>query len=140
MVLTTALGVGATVGADPVRHRGIRVRTLLDGQVRRVRRTLTLLFGAVMLVLLIACANVTHLLLARVGEREREMGLRFALGAGRARVWRLVLTESLLVALAGGAAGTLLAAWIVDALLALRPPMIPRLDSVGLDGTAAAVI
>ena len=110
------------------------VRPLLDLLVARSRGTLWLFSGAVMLVLLIACANVANLFLIRIGGREHEIGVRFALGAGRARIVRQLLTESALVACIGGAVGLLFSVWGVRAIIAAAPAgRIPRQDSIGVD-------
>ena len=99
-----------------------------------VRPALLVLFGAVALVLLIACANVANLLLVRGAEREREFAIRSAIGAARRRLVQQMLTESLVLAAAGGLAGVLLASWGVDIIRGLGPDNIPRLDQVSIDG------
>jgi putative ABC transport system permease protein len=95
---------------------------------------LLVLLGAVGLVLLVACANFANLLLARIASRTQELTIRAALGAGRVRLIRQVLVESVLLALLGGAAGLLLGTWGIDALLALKPENLPRVENIALDG------
>ena len=110
------------------------VTTLQDEVVGNSRLLLYVLLGVVGFVLLIACANVTNLQLARAAARQREIAIRTALGASRWRVVRQLLTENIMLSLAGGAIGLLLATWGVDLLIAASPHEIPRLDEVRLDG------
>jgi putative ABC transport system permease protein len=105
-----------------------------DVIVKDVRPRLMILLAAVVAVLLIACANLMNLFLARFATREREIALRTALGAGRTRVARQLLTEILLVAVAGSALGVVIAHWGTRALLALNTKAVPRPDEVGVDG------
>lgn len=141
-------GVGAQQAAEEMRRIDKRLadaypaenrnrRTVLDPLLDRIvgdtSTTLWVLFGAVCLVLLIACANFANLLLARCISRHRELTIRAAMGAGKMRLVRLILTESVILAILGGLLGLILAQWSVEALLALKPDELPRMDSIGLD-------
>ncbi|HZS07622.1 MAG TPA: ABC transporter permease [Blastocatellia bacterium] len=111
----------------------VSVTSLHESEVGDIGRTLMVFLGAVGFVLLIACANVANLLLARAATRRREFAIRAALGAGRWRIIRQALTESIVLALAGGALGLALAVWLIDLFLAISPDTIPRAGQVKLD-------
>jgi putative ABC transport system permease protein len=117
-------------------EKGIAVVPLQEVVVGDARQTLFVLLAAVAFVLLIACANVANLLLARAAARGRELVVRAAVGAGRARLIRQMLTESAVLALIAGLGGAVVARWGVTALLALAPPDLPRLDEVTVDLSA----
>ena len=123
---------------DTNTNLGARVVPMHDDMVASTRPALLLLLGAVAFLLLIACVNVANLLLGRAIARQREIAIRMSLGATRARLVQQLLTETVLLALAGGAAGLLLARWGVDALMALAPADLPRLAEVRPDVTTAA--
>jgi len=116
----------------------ISVVPLLEQVVGNVRRTVLVLFGAVGLVLLIACANVANLLLARASGRQKEIAVRAALGASRLRLVRQMLTESVFLSVLGGAAGLWIATLSLYAVRTINPGNIPRLDDVGIDGRVLA--
>ena len=113
---------------------GGQIQPLHDSIVGSSRSGLVLLLGAVGLVLLIACVNVANLLLGRLASRESEFALRQAMGASRSRMFRLLMTESGVLALLGGLAGVALAVASLRSLIALRPSDIPRLDQASIDG------
>jgi putative ABC transport system permease protein len=131
---TIAAGLGRTF---PESNEGwnVRVATFYDWIVpSEIRTALTILLGAVGLVLLIACANVANLMLARAAGRSREIAMRITLGAGRTRLVRQLLTENLALGIIGGLSGTLLAFWAVAGLKRILPPSVPRVSEIGVDG------
>jgi putative ABC transport system permease protein len=115
--------------------RRVRIETLHESIVRDSRSSLWILFGAVGFVLLIACANVANLLLARGAARQKEMAIRAALGAARLRIIRGLLTESVLLAMLGGALGLLFAGWGTAIIISYLPDGLPYIRETGLDST-----
>jgi predicted permease len=130
--------IGAITGRlereDPGSNRGVRVTPLKENVVGKIETPLLMVMGAVVFVLLIACANVAHMLLARTSERQKEIAVRTALGAGRTRIFAQFLTENLMLAAVGAAAGLLLAYCGTRFLVALSPAYLPRVELVNLDG------
>ena len=116
-----------------------RLASLKEQAGQHVRRSLLVLLGAVGLLLVIACANVTNLLIARTGSRRRELAVRAALGAGRMRIARQLVTENVLLSLLGTATGLALSMWATRAMLSLVPGSLPRADDIRLDWRVAAV-
>jgi putative ABC transport system permease protein len=119
--------------------RDVRVMPIRDNIVGDVRDALLVIQGAVGLVLLIACANVSSLLIARATGRRRELAIRAALGAGRWHLIRQLLAESLVLGVAGGVVGLLLSSWLVVLLVKVVPRGLPRVDTIGLDATVMVV-
>jgi putative ABC transport system permease protein len=134
--------VGAALARqDPDNYKSVATTWIvpqIDSMIGDTRRPILILLGAVGLVLLVACANVANLLLARTAEREREFAVRASIGAGRARIVRQLLTESLTLALAGSTAGVLMAIACVRAVARLATGSIPRIEQAGVDGRVLA--
>jgi putative ABC transport system permease protein len=124
----------------PSSNKNTRVSILpyYDSVVSNIRPALIVLSGAVVVVLLIACANLANLMLSRAEARHREIAIRAALGAGRRRILQQLLVESVILALAGGVVGAALAAWAVKLFVASQPATIPRIDLIAVDGRVLA--
>jgi predicted permease len=131
--LNSVMGRLAATYPDTNRGNGAKVSSLKERMIGDIGPTLWLLLGAVGFVLLIACVNVSNLLLARSTSRTREFAIRAALGAGRWRLLRQSLTESLLLALFGGGLGLIFAGWGTHAAIAVLPTTLPRASEVALD-------
>jgi putative ABC transport system permease protein len=134
------------VGADIQQKHGdtsggrdVRIQPIRETLVGDIRDALMLIQGAVGLVLLIACANVSSLLIARATGRRRELAIRAALGASRGQLIRQLLTESLVLGMAGGITGLLMSSWLVTVLVSLLPSSVPRADAIALDTTVLVV-
>ena len=125
--------VTTTFNAQSGQRRGIRVWPLHEYLAQNTRQMVLVLQGAVLLVLLVACANVANMLLARSVPRQRELAIRMAIGASPRRLLRQLLTESLLLAVAGGALGVLLGGWLLRLFVALAPPGFSGVQAIAID-------
>jgi putative ABC transport system permease protein len=125
--------VSAAFNRENGLQRDVKVWPLHEILVTDNKRTLLVLQGAVVFVLLVACANVANLLLARSVGRARELAIRAAIGAGRGRLVRQLLTESVLLSILGGAVGVILASWLIRLFVAMAPPGFPRVSSIAID-------
>jgi putative ABC transport system permease protein len=132
--------LGEAIAQEFPEEKGTRIllTTLHERVIGSVRTPLLALLGAVGLVLLMACANIANLLLARATARSREVAVRIAIGASPSRLVRQLLTESLVLGGAGAVAGVVLSWWLLDVLLSMSPPGTPRLEGVRVDGVALA--
>ena len=138
-VLATALAKQLEIQFPASNEKvGFHLTPLHGRVIGDIKPGLLALLGAVAFVLLIACANIANLLLARGSARGRELAVRLSLGAARGRVIRQLLTESVLLAMIGGVLGVLLGVWAVDALVAIAPTGAPRVGEIGLDPTVFA--
>ena len=135
---TEMRALGQSLAREFNTNHGIDVRSYYEVVVGSVRTPLTVLLGAVFLVLLIACANVANLLLASGMARRRELAIRLALGAGQRDLARQLILESVVLAAVGGVLGILLASWIVRTFVALAGTQLPRADTIAIDGYVLA--
>src|SRR5262245_8701473 len=131
--MTSIAGALGEEFPDTNKEHWVTVRSLYDATVGDVRKLLLLLLAAVGFVLLIACANVANLMLARASSRQKEIAIRSALGASRLRIIRSLMVESIILALAGGALGLLTALWGTDLALKALPDALPRVDEIKVD-------
>jgi putative ABC transport system permease protein len=135
---TEMRALGHVLAREYSYNHGIDVRSYTEVMIGKVREPLDVLMGAVFLVLLIACANVANLLLASGLARKRELAIRLALGAGQSDLARQLTAESVLLALAGGALGLVLASWILRTFLVLAGNQLPRAATIAIDGRVLA--
>src|SRR5436853_225374 len=130
--------LGQTLAREFNTNHGIDVRSYTEVVVGNMRTPLTVLLGAVFLVLLIACANVANLLLASGMARRRELAIRLALGAGQRDLARQLIIESVVLAVAGGILGVVLAEWILRTFIVLAGTQLPRAATIAIDGYVLA--
>src|SRR5204862_4030466 len=125
--------LGQTLAREFSNNHGVDIRSYTETVVGSIRAPLNVLLGAVFLVLLIACANVANLLLASGLARRRELAIRLALGAGQGDLLRQLISESVVLAVAGGVLGILLASWILRTFVALAGTQLPRAATIAID-------
>src|SRR5204862_38803 len=125
--------LGQTLAREFGNNHGVDVQSLFEATVGNVRTPLRVLLGAVLCVLLIACANVANLLLAAGLARRRELAIRVALGASTSDLARQMTMESLILSLTGGAIGMVLAVWIVRTFVVLAGTQLPRAATIAID-------
>jgi putative ABC transport system permease protein len=137
---TELASIAESIGRNfpPNRHHGVNVQSLESELVTSVRTAILVLFAAVIVVLLVGCCNVGNLLLGRANDRQQEVAIRTALGAGRWRLTRQLLAEAAMLAGAGAALGLLLASWLVSLAVTAAPPGVPRLEAASIDPLAIA--